>query len=79
MNGQNARLSFDNGEFSILPRVQAKDSEEVVAKNKPRDIKEEYALPPDEQKRIAMLGKEAANRIEEENKNLSPENIERVD
>lgn len=75
LNGQNARLSFDNGEFSILPRVQDKDSEEVVAENEPRDIKKELALPPDEQYRLAMLGKETANRIEEENKNLSPENV----
>lgn len=77
LNGKNARLSFDNGEFSMLPRVQDKDSEVVVAENKPRDIKKELALPQEEQDRLAMLGKEAANRIEEENenKNLSLENV----
>ena len=75
LNGQNARLSLDNGEFSILPRVQAKDSEVAVAENEPRDIKQELALPPDEQYRLAMLGQEAARRIEEQNKTLSSETV----
>lgn len=78
LDGQNAKLSFNNGEFSILPRVQAKDSEVVASGNKPRDIKKEMALPKDEQDRLAKLAKESADRIkdENENKNLSPKNVD---
>ncbi len=77
LNGQNARLSFNNGEFSILPRVQSKDSEVVEAENKPRDIKKEVALPQNEQDRLAKLAKESANRIKNENKNknIAHENV----
>ena len=70
LHGQNARLSFNNGEFSILPRVQDKDSE----KKKP-NMREEMALPQDEQDRLAKLAQQSAKRIEEENQKRSSENI----
>lgn len=70
LHGQNAKLSFNNGEFSILPRVQDKDSE----KKKP-NMREEMALPQDEQDRLAKLAQQSAKRIEKENQKKSSENI----
>jgi len=74
LNGQNAKLSFANGEFSILPIVQDKDQKEAATENGPRNIRKEMALPQDEQDRLAQLAKESADRIEEENKHMQHEN-----
>lgn len=78
LNGQNAKLNFDNGEFSILPRVQSKNSEVVAEKNepnKPHNIREEMAMSQEERDRLAMLAKESADKIKEEHATPSPETI----